>query len=226
MSKYYTYRWSAGCETALIEGPGLGHGKEMIGPDDGELVILCATMDQIYEAGLKDGAGLNEAVADVVAPKGIPGFENPDGSRTMLVPLSWFESWHPMETPPDFTETYPDVSAGWPGATNKYAAINEALGFGRGQGKTLFLRLKYLEELMVRSLFHEATGELPTDEAMKPRITVLKRPGGQTDYMLDRHKLGLNEGALLLRKEHGPLGPIDPGENKLRMVFSSPLFTT
>lgn len=198
MSTHYQYRWSTGCETALIEGPGLGHGMEVTDMQDRELAATCKRMDLAYEAGIAEGADLNLAVQELAEAHTEEPPEKSTSSYTFTPPKAWALALHPQ--------------------------LHEHLEYSRGLGKTVQVRLKYLEQVMVRSLFHEVTGELPTDEAMKPRITVVHYPDKRYAYVLDHGRLGATDtGALLLLCEGFEFNSL-PDRNVLRTNFRSPLF--
>jgi hypothetical protein len=194
MSKYYTYRWASGCESALIEGPGLGHGMEVTDLMDRELAATCERMDKAYEAGLNEGAGLNEAVADVVAPK--------PSTDTIIVPLSWFENWHRVEPAEDELREF-----------RRIEGLDDHLA-----------RLEYLEQVMVRSLFRQVAGDEPTDDAMKARITVERYHDRSYAYVLDRKVQGYpHGGTLLLMCETPDVRASKPGK-LLLANYHSPYF--
>lgn len=227
MSKYYTYRWGSGCESALIEGPGLGDGMEVTDLMDRELAATCERMDKAYEAGLHEGAGLNEAVAELAVP-GLMAKENPDGSKTIIAPLSWFDTWHRVEPSEDELREFRRMEGlddqGWLDAVHRIPPMKEHLEHSRGLGKTLAQRIKYMEELMVRSLFHEVTGELPTDEAMQARIVVERYHDKRYAYVLDRKVQGYPHGGTLLLMREASL-PVETLPIKLpRSLFYSPFF--
>jgi hypothetical protein len=214
MSKYYTYRWGSGCESALIEGPGLGDGMEVTDLMDRELAATCERMDKAYEAGLHEGAGLNEAVAEVVAPK--PGLNFGEATFSSSADAS-SRGYRELYMPANDDQ-------GWLDAVHRIPPMKEHLEHSRGLGKTLAQRIKYMEELMVRSLFHEVTGELPTDEAMQARIVVERYHDKSYAYVLDRKVQGYPHGGTLLLMREASLPDATRPRNLARTLFSSPLF--
>ena len=65
MAKHFTYKWAEGCTVALISGPGIAYPSRMSGIGDEALGAMMHHMSMAYEAGLRDGAEITEAVNNI-----------------------------------------------------------------------------------------------------------------------------------------------------------------